>query len=169
MKPKRYYFGAVYFRLITREVGCQMKSIEKDEKRFKVFLSSPLSQVAAQVLNIRIKEILEEEGFTCILPQDVLPPSPDTDPREVLRHNIRFVKKCDIVLSVLDAPGEGVIFELGVAHALNKPVIAFRSNVQSYLGKVIEGLWLTLPKSRKATNLEELRKKLKHFRTVGSV
>lgn len=146
-----------------------MKPIEKNAKRLEIFLNSPLSHVAARILNNKIKEILEEEGFTCILPQSILPPGPSADPKEVLKRNVESVKKCDIVLSVLDAPGEGVIFELGVAHALNKPVIAFRSNGQSYLGKVIEGLWLTLPQSQKATNLEELRHRLKHFRTVGSV
>jgi nucleoside 2-deoxyribosyltransferase len=146
-----------------------MRPIKKDAIRLKVFLNSTLSHIAAQILNTEIKEIIEEEGFTCILPQNILPPGTNADPKEVFRRNVEFVKKCDIVLSVLDAPGEGVIFELGVAHALNKPVIAFRSNRQSYLGKVIEGLWLTLPESRKATNLEELRERLKHFHEVGGV
>lgn len=143
-----------------------MKSSEKNAIQLKIFLNSPLSHMAAQILNTKIKEIIEEEGFTCILPQDILPLGPNTDPKEVFRQNVEFLKKCDIVLSVLDAPGEGVIFELGVAHALKKPIIAFRSNGQNYLGKVIEGLWLTLPESQKATNLKELRNRLKCFRTV---
>ena len=143
-----------------------MRPTEKNAMPLKVFLNSPLSHMAAQILNTKIKEILEEEGFICILPQNILPPGPNADPKKVFRRNVELVKKCDIVLSVLDAPGEGVIFELGVAHALNKPIVAFRSNGQSYLGKVIEGLWLTLPESQKATTLEELRNRLKHFRAV---
>jgi nucleoside 2-deoxyribosyltransferase len=145
-----------------------MKSAKRNSMRLNVFLNSPLSYIAAQILNTKIREILEEEGFACILPQSILPPGPDADPKEVFRRNVEFVKRCDIVLSVLDAPGEGVIFELGVAHALKKPIIAFRSNGHSYLGKVIEGLWSTLPESQKATNLDELRNKLKHFHAVGS-
>lgn len=146
-----------------------MRTSEKNVKPLKVFLNSSLSHIAAQILNRKIKEILEEEGFTCILPQDILPPEPGTDPKEVFRQNVEFIKQCDIVLSVLDAPGEGVIFELGVAYVSGKPIIAFRSDKQSYLGKVIEGFWLTLPKSRKATTLEELRSTLKHFHVLRSV
>ena len=132
----------------------------------KVFVNSSLSNIAAQKLNLKIKEILEEEGFICILPQEILPPGPKTDSKQVFRQNFEFVKQCDIVLSVLDAPGEGVIFELGVAHALRKPIVALRSDRQSYLGKVVEGFWLTLPKTRRARSLDELRSKLKHFRAV---
>lgn len=146
-----------------------MGLVEKKPKKLKVFLNAPLSHLAAQLLNTKIKEILEEEGFTCIFPQGILPPGPNADPREVFRQNVAFVRECDVVLSVLDEPGEGVIFELGVAQALNKPIIAFRSNGFSYLGKVIEGFWLTLPKLQKATTLAELRNRLKHFRIAGRV
>jgi len=146
-----------------------MRLIERNALKLKVFLNSPLSHIAAQILNSKIRQIVEEEGFICVLPQDILPPSSNADPKEVFRRNVEFVKECDVVLSVLDAPGEGVIFELGVAHALNKPIVAFRSNGQSYLGKVIEGLWLTLPASHKAMTLDELRNRLKHFRTGGGV
>ncbi len=131
-----------------------------------VFLNSPLSNLASQLLNIKIRNILEDEGYSCILPQKILPPTLSADPEKVFRQNVEFVKECDIVLSVLDAPGEGVIFELGVAHALGKPIIAFRSNGQSYLGKVIEGLWLVLPESQKATSLNELKNKLRTFREI---
>lgn len=144
-----------------------MRSMEKDVVPLKVFLNSPLSHIAAQTLNRKIKKILEEEGFICIMPQDILPPGRNTDSIEVLRQNFESVKQCDIMLSVLDAPGEGVIFELGVAYALDKPILAFRSDRQSYLGKVVEGMWLSLPESRKAKSLEELRSRLKHFHAIG--
>lgn len=122
-----------------------------------VFLNAPLSHIAAQLLNEQIKSLLEEEGFECIFPQQILPPGPETSPIEVFRQNAKFVKDCDVVLSVLDAPGEGVFFELGLAYALGKPIIVFRSDRQNYLGKVIEGLWQMMPDLRKASNLEELR------------
>lgn len=130
----------------------------------KVFLNAPLSDTVAQNMNIKIKKILEEEGFICILPQEILPPGTNVDPKEVLRRNVELVKKCDIVLSLLDAPGEGVIFELGLAHALGKRIVAFRSNKVCFHGKVVEGLWSKLPESRKAMTLDELRSKLKRLR-----
>jgi nucleoside 2-deoxyribosyltransferase len=146
-----------------------LKPFEKGAPSLKVFLNSPLSHVAAQILNRKIKQILEDEGFICVMPQEILPPGPNTDAKEVFARNFELVKQCDIILSVLDAPGEGVIFELGVAHALGKPIIAFRSDRQGYHGKVVEGMWLTLPKSRKAKSLEELRGRLKHFRASGGI
>lgn len=140
-----------------------MKTMEKGASTLKVFLNSSLSHIAAQSLNLKIKRILKDEGFICVMPQEILPPGPNTDSKEVFVKNFELVKQSDIILSVLDSPGEGVIFELGVAYALGKPIIAFRSDRQDYLGKVVEGMWLTLPESKKAKNLKELRNRLKHF------
>ena len=124
----------------------------------RVFLNAPLSHIAAQLLNDQIKVVLEEEGFECIFPQEILPAGPEASPVKVFTQNERFIKECDIVLSVLDAPGEGVFFELGFAYALGTPIIAFRSDKTKDLGKVIEGLWQMTPDSRKATTLDELRR-----------
>ena len=136
-----------------------MNPVEKRSVSPKVFINSSLSHVGAQILNNEIRDILVKEGFDCILPQDVLPPGSKVKAREVFEVNLKLLEQCDTVLSVLDAPGEGVIFELGVAAALGKPVVAFRSDKQRYLGKVVEGFWLSLPKSQKAESLEELRTK----------
>jgi nucleoside 2-deoxyribosyltransferase len=146
-----------------------MKSDKKKAVSPRVFLNAPLSNIAAQTLNTKIKRVLEEEGFICISPQEILPPSTNVDSREILKQNVEFVKQCDIILSVLDAPGEGVIFELGFAYAIGKPIVAFRSNRLSYLGKVIEGLWSELPESQKAASIDELRTRLKHFRASGGI
>jgi len=134
------------------------------KKMPSVFLNAPLSHIASQLFNEQIKSLLEEEGFKCIFPQQMLPPGPETSPIEVFRQNAKFVKDCDVVLSVLDAPGEGVFFELGLAYALGKPIIVFRSDRQNYLGKVVEGLWQMMPDLRKASNLEELRHAVRYLK-----
>jgi nucleoside 2-deoxyribosyltransferase len=146
-----------------------MNPSKQNVKPLKVFLNSSLSHLASQMFNQKIKELLQEEGFTCILPQDILPPVSSTKPKDVFQQNVELIRQSDLVLSILDAPGEGVIFELGVAYSSNKPIIAFRSDKQGYLGKVIEGFWLLLPKYRKATTLKELRRSLKKFRTLKSI
>jgi len=132
-------------------------------KRPRVFLNSTLYELAAQDLNKKLRDLVEGEGFSCLLPQEILPPGPMAEPVAVLHLNWKLVRSCDVVLSVLDSPGEGVLFELGVAYALRKPIVAFRSDSASYLGKVVEGLWLTLPPSRKASSLDELRMALRRF------
>jgi nucleoside 2-deoxyribosyltransferase len=116
---------------------------------------------------MRVHDIVEEEGFRCDLPQEILPPGPSADPIKVLRLNSKLVRSCDVVLSILDSPGEGVFFELGAAYALGKPIVAFRSQTNDHLGKVVEGVWLTLPQSRKATSLDELRFALRRLRRKG--
>ena len=127
-------------------------------KKYRVFFNAPLSSLAERLFNEELKRVLEEEGFECIMPQEILPPGPNTDPIKILRNNQQLMESSDIVLSVLDKPGEGVIFELGVAFAIGKPIVIFRSDEQDYLGKVVEGIYELMPEDRKAGNPQELRK-----------
>lgn len=126
-------------------------------KKNQIFLNASLSSLAERLFNERLKRILVEEGFECLLPQETLPPGQNTDDIQALKNNMHLIEACDIVLSVLDKPGEGVIFELGVAFALGKPIIIFRSDKQDYLGKIIEGIYKLVPEDRKTGNLQELR------------
>ena len=69
----------------------------------------------------------------------------------------RKMEVLDALLTVLDKPGLGVAFELGVAFAMKKQVVLFRTDVQDYLGKVLEGLWQSHPSHLRAVTVEELR------------
>lgn len=133
------------------------------EMRKRVFINAPLSTLAEQRLNKEISEIVNEQGFECYFPQEVIPPGSNTSATRIVEANIQAVKNCDIVLSVLDKPGLGVIFELAYALALNKTIIVFRSDKQDYLGKVIEGLWERLEQKNKARTLEKLKEILKTY------
>lgn len=141
------------------------KNKQIKSKKCRIFLNASLSSQAERLFNRRLKRILTQEGFECLLPQEILRPGKNVDSVQILKNNVRFIKSCDILLAVLDKPGEGVIFELGVAFALNKPIIVFRSEEQDYLGQIIEGLYKTIPKDRKATNVKELRSVLKNVCT----
>lgn len=79
---------------------------------------------------------------------------------DVLNANIRAVREAEVILTIFDKPGLGVAFEVGYALALGKKIIGFRTDVQDYLGKVLEGLWENLLPSAKATNIGELRSAL---------
>jgi len=125
-------------------------------KKYRVFFNAPLSSLAERFFNEQLKCILEEEGFKCIMPQEILPPGPNTAPVKILRNNQHLIESSDIVLSVLDKPGEGVIFELGVAFTLGKSIVIFRSDEQDYLGKIVEGIYNLIPNDRKTGNPQEL-------------
>lgn len=125
--------------------------------RKTVFINASLSSLAERAFNAEIEKVTKELGFQCYLPQAALPPEKDVRARNVFLENMEAIAECDILLSVLDKPGLGVVFELGYAKAMGKDIIAFRSDEQDYLGKVVEGLWEGLPDDCKARTLDELR------------
>lgn len=132
-----------------------------EKKKYRVFLNAPLSSLGERLFNERLQKIIVKEGFECILPQEILPPRKNLDAVKTLRNNQHLIESSDIVLSVLDKPGEGVIFELGVAFALGKLIVIFRSDEQDYLGKVVEGIYQITPEDRKTGKLSELGKIIK--------
>lgn len=129
---------------------------KRKNKKYRVFLNASLSSSTARIFNERLKRIVIEEGLECLLPQEILPPGRNIDEVEILKTNQRLIESSDIILSVLDKPGEGVIFELGVAFTLGKPIVIFRSDEKNYLGKIVEGIYKLIPQDRKTGNLQEL-------------
>lgn len=129
---------------------------KRKNKKYRVFLNASLSSPDKRIFNERLKRIVTEEGLECLMPQEILPPGQNIDDVDILKSNKRLIESSDVVLSVLDEPGEGVIFELGVASALGKPIIIFRSDEQDYLGKVVEGVYKLLPEEMKTGDLQEL-------------
>lgn len=130
----------------------------------RVFLNAPLSTLAEQRLNDVISSLVVDLGFTCYSPQEKIPPGSSLAPAVIFEENRRAVDESDIILCVLDKPGLGVVFELGYALAQGKTIVAFRSDQQDYLGKVLEGLWERLDTDRKATTLDRLREILSQLR-----
>jgi len=132
--------------------------------RKRIFINAPLSTLAEQQFNEEIAQIMTDLGFEFYLPQEAIPPANSTSATSIFEANLQAVKNCDIVLSILDKPGLGVIFELAYALAINKPVILFRSDKQDYLGKVIEGLWEKHDPKNKSRTLEQLKRILKTYK-----
>lgn len=125
--------------------------------RKTIFINASLSTLSEQWLNKEFSEIIKELGFEVYLPQEVIPPGTNAAAVRIFEANVQAVKNCDILLSVLDKPGLGVVFEIAYALALNKTIILFRSDMQNYLGKVIEGLWQSFDSQKKAQTIEELK------------
>lgn len=122
----------------------------------RIFLNAALWPAAHRQFNKRLRRIIEDHGFEVYLPQDASAPDHPPSAEEILKANVRAVENCDIVLSVLDCPGLGVAFEIGYAMAKNKTMIAFRTDLRTYLGKIIEGFWDNLDSKSKARTLDEL-------------
>ena len=122
----------------------------------RIFLNAALWPAAHREFNKRIRAIIEDHGFEVYLPQNAFPSDQTPSAEEILKANATAVKKCDVILSVLDCPGLGVAFEIGYAMAKNKTMIAFRTDLRTYLGKIIEGFWNSLDSKSKARTLSEL-------------
>ena len=122
----------------------------------KVFLNAGLSSLAEQEFNKSLVKMLRKYNFEVYSPQEVLPPGIQVSATEIYNANLSAIAGSDIILCVLDKPGLGVIFELAQALAMKKKVIIFRSDIQDYLGKIIEGLWESIDNKYKAQNLQQL-------------
>jgi len=123
-----------------------------------VFLNAGLSSLAEQMFNKEISHLLSKYGFMVYMPQEVLPPGISISAAEIYRANLKAIQDADLLISILDKPGLGVVYELGYALANSKKVIMFRSDVQDYLGKIIEGVWEITDSQYKARDLLELEK-----------
>lgn len=122
----------------------------------RIFVNATLWPVAHREFNKQLKRIIKDHGFEVYLPQDVFHPDDIPSAKEILKANAKAVENSDIILSVLDCPGLGVAFEIGYAMAKNKRMIAFRTDLRTYLGKIIEGFWDDLGSENKARTLNEL-------------
>lgn len=83
-----------------------------------------------------MKAILEEltPGLEVDLPQLFGDPSikGETFLQGAFEHCIQGIRQCDVVLAVLEGTDadSGTCIELGYAHALNKPIIGFRTDTR---------------------------------------
>lgn len=128
----------------------------KARGQLRFFVNASLSSLAEQRLNAELSGLIEGAGHEVYLPQRELPIGSNVSSSEILKANTAAVLASDVVLAVLDKPGVGVAFELGVAYFAKKRVVLFRSDPQDYLGKILEGLWDSHPPDLKATDLQRL-------------
>lgn len=121
------------------------------------FLNAGLSALGDRLVNDRIIEIIRASSLGVFAPQLELPLGGPLSALEIKERNVQAIRGCALVVSVLDKPGLGVAYEIGVADTLSKPVIAFRTEFQPYVGKILEGVWESLPQNRRATSFDELQ------------
>ncbi|SRR6266852_6659345 len=126
-------------------------------RRLQFFINASLSSLAERRLNAELADLVERAGHSVYLPQREIPVGTSVSSAEILQANTTSMLASDIVLAVLDKPGLGVAFELGVAYVVNKPIVLFRTDTQDYLGKALEGLWQSHRHELKASTVEELR------------
>ena len=105
----------------------------------KVYIAGPLFNESERKANIFLRDLLLGWGYETHLPQEeagigfaLIKNELD---REVVRekifeNDVAGVKNCDIFLCVLDGrvPDEGACVELGMAYALGKPCVGYKTD-----------------------------------------
>lgn len=105
----------------------------------KVFIAAPLFNEMERDNNRSIKELLLRLGFSVFLAQDdvglsyEMIESKETKSglrEKIFRADVNGVRDCDILLLLLDGrvPDEGACVELGMAHAMGKICIAYKTD-----------------------------------------
>jgi len=90
----------------------------------RVYLAAPFFNLSQRWLVEEFRLTLREAGLTVFSPvHDV----GRGDANTVYRQDIDGLKKCGVVLACLDGLDPGTIYEVGYAHSLGLPVIAFAS------------------------------------------
>lgn len=121
----------------------------EDEKK-KVYMAGPLFNEGDRYTNGRTSDALRESGFTTFLPQEIV----ITNESSLLVKagcfymDLKAIKECDVLLANCNGIeiDSGTAAEIGLAYALGKKIIAYKSDVRNYfdglhvLNNFIEGL-----------------------------
>src|SRR5437867_9719978 len=104
----------------------------------KVYVAGPLFNDMERGRNLGVERALRRLGFDVYLPQKhggLLPrmartAGPRSSRRRVFAADVAALRSCDVILCLLDGrvPDEGMCVELGMAWALGKTCVGYRTD-----------------------------------------
>ena len=108
----------------------------------KIYIAAPLFNEIEKARNAELKALLKGFGHEVYLPQedggiafDILKSDSNIVKvrKQVFENDVIEIKKCDLVICVLDGrvPDEGVCIELGMAFALGKRCVGYKTDQRS--------------------------------------
>ena len=136
-----------------------------------IYIAAPLFNAMEKNFNQHIDELVVAQGFKTYLPQrdggsisELIKQggNPDELSDYIFNLDVAAVKKCDVILFLLDGrvPDEGACFELGMAYALGKECIGLKTDIRSFADGY-DNLMLRKSLSTLLTNEDELIEFLK--------
>lgn len=138
-------------------------------KKKMIYLAGPLFSRAELEYNLKLKDMLLNNGFSVFLPQEE---AEDSAPGRENQNQECIFMKCtegvdasDLVVAVLDGVDvdSGTAWEIGYAYAKGKPVIGLRTDFRE-LADGIVNLMVEMSIVSLARDEEELLKMLEKFR-----
>src|SRR3989338_5679361 len=130
---------------------------------YDVFICSKVNGEYHSTLNKRLKEIVEDQGFSVYLPQAQLPIDANLDALAILEANERSVDASKILLIVFDGIDLGGAMEAERGYIRNKVIIGYRTKEED-IGKMMEGYWKRIQGACKASSLEDVYRILKNLK-----
>ena len=108
-----------------------------------VYIAAPLFNKMEKNFNQHIDELVVAQGFKTFLPQrdggsisELIKQggNPEELSDYIFNLDVKAVNDCDIILFLFDGrvPDEGACFELGMAYALGKECIGFKTDIRSF-------------------------------------
>lgn len=100
---------------------------------YRIYLAAPLFSRAEQEYNRNLAAKLKDHLFDVFLPQEIGDTDENRDFNEheiIFSRNIQAIQEADIVLALIEGADadSGTSWEMGYAHGLGKPVVAFRTD-----------------------------------------
>jgi hypothetical protein len=122
-----------------------------------VFLGASLRQPGCLSRNLDVIDAIRSAGLTVFAPQQQLPLGASVTPDQIVARNRVGVRGSAIFLLIAEGAGAGVYYELGLADALGKAIVAFGAAPLADVGAVPVGRWSFIPESHRTESLPGLR------------
>jgi nucleoside 2-deoxyribosyltransferase len=106
------------------------------DRKGTIYFAGPLFSQGEWQWNARIAKQLRKAGYEVILPQEramaMLKKEEPFDAKRLFSINIDGIEQADVVVAILDGPGEdsGTAWECGYAHKKARPVIGVRTDLR---------------------------------------
>ena len=137
----------------------------------KIYQAGPLFSEAERLWHKNFQAYLEDKGFTALWPGDLITSHDVASwgkdaPKKILEADKALLLDCDAVVALLDGTqvDDGTAWEIGFAHAMNKPVFGIRTDFRNggecpgaSVNAMIEGCVECIAKSKDEL-VQELRK-----------
>jgi len=102
----------------------------------RIFLAAPLFSDAERAFNAAVARQLRDAGFEVWLAQEApfIIKGTAEEKKAIFEGDLKALANSDVVLAVLDGldVDSGVAFELGFAHALQKPMFGLKTDYRAF-------------------------------------
>ncbi|KKG11760.1 nucleoside 2-deoxyribosyltransferase [Methanosarcina sp. 2.H.T.1A.6] len=138
-------------------------------KKKRIYLAGPLFTHAELEYNLKLKDMLLNNGFSVFLPQEDAEDAAHERERQnqecIFTKCVEGVDASDLVVAVLDGVDvdSGTAWEIGYAYAKGKPVIGLRTDFRAFSDGIVN-LMVEMAIVSLAKDEEELLKVTEKFR-----